>query len=149
MKLFKPALLALGVAITFFAGIETQKSGLLNMSKTDYLRTTEPLLINAEGQAQYFHLLPVGTALYKDESFAEGHTRYRVYINIKGAFAADAVTADKANLIDPIWAYTIKKDELRPLLATSPVSKNELVAILKARKLTRADIEQLLREWVD
>ena len=119
------------------------------MSKTTYLKLQEPLLLNAEGAQKDFHMLPAGTALYKDESFPEGHTRYIIYVNIKGAFNAEKLESDKPNLIDPIWAYPVQRDELSDLLAETPVSKDDLVRILKARKMTREELAQIVREWRD
>lgn len=144
-------LVAMIVVITaaFGAGALLQKSGALQMSKTQYLKLKEPLLLNAEGELKYFHMLPAGTALYKDYSFPEGHTRYIVYVNIKGSFEAETVESDKRNLIDPIWAYTVKKDEVQQLMAETPISKDDLVRILKARKMTREDLAQIVREWTD
>lgn len=117
------------------------------MSSTDYLKLTEPLLLNAGGETKYFHMLPVGTALYKDYSFPEGHTRYIVYVNVKGDFQAENVVSDKKNLIDPIWGTTVKKDDLKQLMAETPISKNDLVRILKARKFTREELVQILSVW--
>ena len=117
------------------------------MSHTEYLKLSEPLLLNAEGKTKYFNMLPVGTAMYKDYSFPEGHTRYIVYVNIKGEFQAEKAVSDKKNLIDPIWGETVQKDDLKQLMAETPVSKNDLVRILKARKVTREELAQILREW--
>jgi len=35
------------------------------------------------------------------------------------------------------------------LLANTPVSKADLVRILKARKMTREELAQIVREWQD
>jgi hypothetical protein len=131
----------------FLLGSALQKYGVFQMSGTKYLKTTEPLLLTAGGEAKYFHILPAGTAMYKDYSFPEGHTRYIVYVNFKGAFAADVIESDKQNLIDPIWAYTIEKDDVQKLLAETPISKDDLVRILKARNITREELAQIVREW--
>lgn len=117
------------------------------MAETHYVRTTEPLLLHTEGVAQYHHLLPAGAALYKDMSFPEGHTRYIAYINVKGAFDCEQVSSAKANLVEPLWAYTIKADEVKALMDAVPVTRDELVRILKARNVTREQLEQVLREW--
>jgi hypothetical protein len=131
----------------FFAGGWAQKNGALLMSNTEYLKLSEPLLLSVEGIDRNFHILPAGTPLYKDQAFAEGHSRYIVYVNIKGEFAAEPITSDKKNLIDPIWAYTVPKDDVTELLAETPISKDELSRILKARRMTREDLAQILREW--
>jgi hypothetical protein len=139
----------LGLLLTgsFAVGAIAQKSGELNMSNTEYLKLSEPLLLNAEGAAKYFHMLPVGTPMYKDYSFPEGHTRYIVYVNVKGEFQAEKVVSDKKNMIDPIWGETVKKEDLKQLMAETPISKDDLVRILKARKITREELAQILRDW--
>ena len=117
------------------------------MSKTTYLKLQEPLLLESEGKSQDFHVLPTGTALYKDRDFAEGFTRYIVYVNIKSEFAAEEIVSDKPNLIDPIWGHPVQRDDLPFLMANTPVSKDDLVRILKARKMTREDLAQIVRDW--
>lgn len=42
----------------------------------------EPMILSSNASTKNLHLLPVGTTLYYDRSYAEGFTRYRVYINI-------------------------------------------------------------------
>jgi len=117
--------------------------------KTQYLKTMEPLLLNAGGETQYFHLLPSGTPLFKDHSFPEGHTTYVAYINIKGAFAAETLETDKVNFSAPIWARTVQKEEVSKLMSDVPVSKDDLVRIMKARKMTREELAQIVRDWKD
>jgi hypothetical protein len=133
----------------FVGGILFHQFGISIMSKTTYLKLQEPLLLNAEGDLKNFHMLPAGTPLYKDESFPEGHTRYIVYINIKGDFSAEIVESNKPNLVDPIWAYPVQRSDLPGLIAETPVSKDDLVRILKARKMTREELAQIVREWRD
>lgn len=147
MRIFHTISLGLLVAGAFAVGAIAQKSGGLNMSNTEYLKLSEPLLLNADGEAKYFHMLPVGTPMYKDYSFPEGHTRYIVYVNIKGEFQAERIISDKKNLIDPIWGETVKREDLKQLMAETPISKNDLVRILKARKITREELAQILRDW--
>lgn len=147
MSVFHAILLGLSFAGAFAVGAIAQKSGVLNMSNTEYIKLSEPLLLNAEGETKYFHMLPVGTAMYKDYSFPEGHTRYIIYVNIKGEFQAEKVVSGKKNLIDPIWGETVKKDDLKQLINETPISKDDLVRILKARKITREEFAQILREW--
>lgn len=133
----------------FVAGYFFDVYGAPLMTKTVYLKLNEPLLLQSEGDMKNFHMLPEGAALYKDRSFPEGHTRYIVYLNIKGDFAAEKVESDKPNLIDPIWAYPVQREDLTALIAETPVSKEDLVRILKARKMTREDLAQIVREWRD
>jgi hypothetical protein len=126
-----------------------QKNGDSIMSKTIYLKTTEPMLLGTEGQVQDFHVLPAGAALYKFKEFPEGHTTYLAYINIKGPFAAERIEANEANLIDPMWAMRVRPEEVAVLVQNTPISKDDLTRILKARKVTRDDLAQLVRDWKD
>jgi hypothetical protein len=100
----------------FGGGMLFQKFGVPMMSKTTYLKLKEPLLLESEGKAQDFHVLPAGTALYKDYDAPEGFTRYRIYLNIKAEFAAEEIVSDKPNLIDPIWGHPVRRDDLPFLL---------------------------------
>jgi hypothetical protein len=149
MKFARTIVLGLCIAGAFAIGAVTQKLGVLTMKNTEYLKLSEPLLLSAEGEAKYFHMLPVGTAMYKDYSFPEGHTRYIVYINVKSEFQAEKIVSDKKNLIDPVWGETVKKDDLRKLMAETPISKDDLVRILKARKITREELAQIVRDWTE
>lgn len=135
------------VATTFVGGILFQKYGIPLISTTTYFKLEEPLLLEAEGEMKNFHMLPAGTALYKDQSFAEGHTRYLVYLNIKGDVATEKIESDKPNLIDPIWAYPVQCDDLPDLISETPIGKDDLVRILKTRKMTREDLAQIVRDW--
>lgn len=119
------------------------------LKKTTYYVLKEPLLLQAEGDAKSFHMLPAGTPQYEDWSAPEGFTRYRVYINIKGDPSMDKIVSDKINLIDPIWAQQIYPNDLPKLMADTPVTKDDLIRILKARKVTREDLAQIVREWTD
>lgn len=119
------------------------------MENTKYIKTLEPLLLNAGGKSEDFHMLPAGTPLYKYYDFPEGHTTYIVYLNIKGEFKSKTIESDKVNLIDPIWGYTVKPDQISRLIATTPISKDDLVEILKARQVTRDELAQIVRDWKD
>lgn len=72
---------------------------------TRYVVTEEPLQLYANLDSDGSHLLPPGTPRYHDHAFAEGHSRYIVYVNFKGAFKAREVVSKHTRLIDPIWAF--------------------------------------------
>ena len=135
------------VAVAFLCGVLYEKFGAIAMSKTTYLKLQEPLLLESEGKSQDFHVLPAGTALYKDRDFPEGFTRYVVYLNIKSEFAAEEIVSEKQNLVDPIWGHPVQRDDLPFLMANTPVTKDDLVRILKARKMTREELAQIVRDW--
>lgn len=108
-------------------------------------RIQEPLLIEGKEQNSY-SLLPVGTVLYYDKSWDEGHSTYHVYFHFKGAFKSERVDG---NTISPIWLNTIDAEELPKLMSEYPVSRDELISILKAKRATKQDLVQILREWKD
>ncbi|TFW22787.1 hypothetical protein [Duganella callida] len=100
-----------------------------------------------EGQAQgSYSILPQGTVLYYDRNWDEGHGTYHVYFHFKGELKATEVAATG---IDPIWLRTVEAEELPKLLHSYPVSRSELVSILKARQLSRLDVLEILRGWED
>lgn len=135
------------IAAAFLCGMLFNKFGVPAISKTTYLKLQEPLLLESEDKSQNFHMLPSGTALYIDRSYPEGFTRYFSYINIKGDFAAKRIVSDEINLVDPIWAYPVQRNDLPLLMANTPVTRNDLVRILKARKTTREELAQIVTEW--
>jgi hypothetical protein len=150
MKTYRLLLLcAITVVLSFALEMAIQKNRGSITSKTVYLKTAEPMLLGAEGQIQDFHVLPVGAALYKFKEFPEGHTTYLAYINIKGPFAAERIESKEANIIDPMWAMSVRPEEVAGLVQNTPISKEDLTRILKARQVTRADLAQLVRDWKD
>lgn len=149
MKILKIFLFLIIIITSITIGITIQKYGVINMIKTTYIKTNEPLLLSAEGKSEYFHMLPPGTPLYKYRDDPEGLTTYMVYINIKSEFSFNTIESDKINLIDPIWAKTISPEQLPMVLSSVPISKDELVQILKARKISRDELAQIVRDWKD
>lgn len=119
-------------------------TGVLNMTTKTAYTTKEPLLI--AGEQNYYSVLPAGTVIYYDRAWPEGHQTYHVYFHFKGDLKA--APAD-ASMISPLWLRTVDPEELPKLLHDYPVSKDELVAILKARKITKAELVQIVREWPD
>ncbi|MFS2005362.1 hypothetical protein ACEN9F_17190 [Duganella sp. CT11-25] len=115
------------------------------MNSKKAVRLEEPLLIEGEQQNSY-SLLPAGTVMYYDKSWNEGHSTYHVYFHFKGEFKS--VSADSEG-IDPIWLRTIDSDELPKLMSDYPVSRDELTDILKAKRATKQDLVQILRDWKD
>lgn len=147
MRLSVKAAILGGLVAAFMAGSFIQKYGVLRLGGTTYVKTLEPLLLNAGGEHKYHYMLPPNTPMYKDFAFPEGHTRYVVYVNVKDRFASESVESEKTDLIDPVWAYTIAKDEVPKLMTSTPISKGDLIRILKAREVTREDLAKIAREW--
>lgn len=134
-------MLALGGVIGLLSILFSIKEVNKMNTKKAY-RLDEPLLMEG-GKQNSYSLLPQGTVLYYDKSWDEGHSTYHVYLNFKGEFKSTAV---ENNGIDPIWLRTVPADELPKLLSEYPVSLEELTAILKAKRATKQDLVQILRD---
>ncbi|WP_373989476.1 hypothetical protein [Duganella sp. BuS-21] len=133
-------LVALASAIS---GILLSECGVIHLNSKKTFRLEEPLLIEGEKQNSY-SLLPAGTVMYYDKSWDEGHSTYHVYFHFKGEFKSAPTGGDG---ISPIWLRTVESDELPKLMADYPVSRDELSTILKAKRATKQDLLQILREW--
>lgn len=105
-----------------------------------------PLLITSEGQTNVSHLLPKGTTLYFDQSYPEGFTRYKVYINID-RMPLKLENLDDSTMIIPSEAYAPSKEDLQKLLRDYPLTKNDLESILKSGILSKEEIRELLTEY--
>lgn len=103
-------------------------------------------LSNAAIQTKY--LLPPGTVLNHRYGTDEGYQVYSVLVAIQANAAMQRLgSADKQ---DAIWAWPIDdREQLQKLLGSYPLTKEDLVMILKARKVTRDELIQIAREWKD
>lgn len=124
------------------AGIFLSQIGILHMKTTKAFTTSEPLLIEGEKQNS-FSILPMGTVLYLDKSWPEGHDTYHVYFHFKGKLPA---TSTNGELIAPIWLRTVDRSEIAKLLTEYPLTKEELKSILKAQNYSKDELVQILRE---
>lgn len=105
-----------------------------------------PMLLGGpEGNGPY-QLLPKGTTLYYDQSYPEGFTRYKVYVNVD-KFPLELRELSDPYSIDPITAFPLDKSDLRRLLDRNPITKEELAAILKSGQLSKQEIRDLLIEY--
>jgi hypothetical protein len=122
----------------YFKGADSMKTDIA-------FQIEEPLLIQGKTENSY-SLLPTGTVLYFDKDWPEGHTTYYVYFNVKSEFKSTPVNS---KITSPIWLRNIESDELAKLVSDYPISREELTAILKAKRATKQDIVQILRDWQD
>src|ERR1700739_1352423 len=109
----------------------------------EMVRTNEPLLIEGQGGDDNYYVLPMGTTLYHDKSFPEGHDRYVVYLNHKGAIAHEEVPMKPeygGSFIDPLWLANIDADTLKDIFKRFPLSKKDISAALKANEITKDDL---------
>jgi len=138
-------LLATLICIVGTLEIVFRSNELIDTRSRRAYRLDEPLLIEGTKQNSY-SLLPQGTVLYYDKSWDEGHSTYHVYFHFKGEFKSTAV---ETTAIDPIWLRTIPADEVGKLLSDYPVSREDLTTILKAKRVTKQDLIQILQDWKD
>ncbi|MFP0197910.1 hypothetical protein ACKJSM_22400 [Pseudomonas sp. PHC1] len=116
------------------------------------VKTTEPLLIEGQGGDDNYYVLPMGTTLYHDKSFPEGHDRYVVYLNHKGAIAHEEVPMKPeygGSFIDPLWLANIDADTLKDIFKRFPLSKKDISAALKANEITKDDLADIIRAMPD
>ena len=112
------------------------------------IKTKEPLLIEGPNGDENYYVLPLGTTLYHDKSFPEGHDRYVVYLNHKGAIAHDEVPMKPeygGSYIDPLWISNIDVDTLKEIFKRFPLSKEDVVAAIKSNEITRDDLADIIR----
>lgn len=112
------------------------------------IKTKEPLLIEGPNGDENYYVLPLGTTLYHDKSFPEGHDRYVVYLNHKGAIAHDEVPMKPeygGSFIDPLWVSNIDVDTLKEIFKRFPLSKEDVVSAIKSNEITRDDLADIIR----
>lgn len=141
MKNF-PRYFLIAVLSTYFGYLISLFEASKMLSKHAF-KIEEPLLIEGEQQKNYA-ILPIGSVMYLDKSWPEGHQTFHAYFHFKGDLAS--IPADP-DVISPAWLRTVDPDELPKLLNEYPLSKEELIAVLKSRKITKDELVQILREW--
>lgn len=106
-----------------------------------------PLLIESEVESGSFHILPKGTTLYFDQSYPEGFSRYKVYINIDRMPLKLEPLNDPTAII-PIEARAPDSESLKKLLRDYPLTKEDLVSILNSQKLSKEQIREILEDYL-
>ena len=115
---------------------------------TKMIKTKEPLLIEGPNGDENYYVLPLGTTLYHDKSFPEGHDRYVVYLNHKGAIAHEEVPMKPeygGSFIDPLWMSNIDADTLKEIFNRFPLSKEDVAAAIKSNGFTRDNLADIIR----
>jgi hypothetical protein len=117
-----------------------------DMDKSKPYKLSEPMLISTAENKTYY-MVPPGTVLFHQRGFAEGHQLYTMEVLFKGDLAAEPVP--KGNEGEATWLWQIDRRDVSELMKGYPLAKDDLVRILKARKMTREDLAQIVREWKD
>jgi hypothetical protein len=119
---------------------------------TKIVRTKEPLLIEGPNGDENYYVLPAGVTLYYDKRFPEGHDRYIVYFNHKGAIAHEDVLMIpeyKGNFVAPLWMSNVDADTLKEIFKRFPLSKEDVAAAIKANGITKDDLADIIRSMPD
>ncbi len=126
--------------------------GHSNRNDMKMIKTKEPLLIEGPNGDDNFYVLPLGTTLYHDKSFPEGHDRYVLYLNHKGVIAHEEVPMKPeygGSFIDPLWLVNVDADTLIEIFKRFPLSKKDIAAAIKANELTKDDLADIIRSMPD
>lgn len=135
------AILVLGIIIGASLIYQLKEHKMPKVHKLEF-----PLMLSGGAADSPPTILPKGTSLYYDQAFPEGFVRYIVYVNIEGVKLEPHEASEKFWL-DPLTAIPFDKDSLRKLLATYPLSKADLSAILGSGQISKQEIRELLREY--
>jgi hypothetical protein len=106
-----------------------------------------PLLLSSDNPSKNMHMLPKGTVMYFDQSYPEGFTRYKVYINIDRMPLSLTELSDPTSIL-PIDANAPDKEDLKKLLKDYPVTKADLNAILKSTAMSKEEIKEVLTDFL-
>jgi len=116
------------------------------------IKTKEPLLIEGPNGDESYYVLPLGTTLYHDKNFPEGHDRYVVYLNHKGAIAHEEIPMKPeygGSFIDPLWLANVNEETLKEIFKRFPLSKTDVAAAIKANEITKDDLADIIRSMPD
>jgi hypothetical protein len=114
---------------------------------TEVHKLESPLLLSSDNPSKNMHMLPKGTVMYFDQSYPEGFTRYKVYINVD-RMPLSLVELSDPTSISPIDANAPDKEDLKKLLKDYPVTKADLNAILKSTAMSKEEIKEVLTDFL-
>lgn len=142
-KIFSAAVLIFSLSALSFSVYVRCYTGR-TMTKVHILKF--PMLLGGPGGNGPFQFLPKGTTLYYDQSYPEGFTRYKIYVNVD-RYPLDLSEQSDPYGIDPLSAFKMDKDDLKRVMDRNPISKEDLTAILKSKQLSKQEIRELLEEY--
>ncbi|MGN7740943.1 hypothetical protein ACTJKT_13225 [Pseudomonas sp. 22526] len=102
-------------------------------------KTLEPLSIEGQTAAA----LPVGTVLYYDTGFAEGHSRYLAYFYHKGVIAQEALPKafwPGQEQISPLWLWNVDPEQV----PAQTMTREDIVAAVQAGQLSRQELAAIV-----
>ncbi len=116
------------------------------MNKEFAFRLKEPALIaTPSGLDRY--LLPANTVVFFQAGLDEGPGLYAIQVMFGGGLQLERLKQGES--AERLWLDSVEIEDVKKLLNDYPLSKDDLVSILKARKITREELEQIVLEWID
>jgi hypothetical protein len=146
MKTSKILLLTSGALAGFLLAVVLLTLGIQEKKPRVHTLKT-PLILLSNVPSTNLHLLPIGTTLYFDQSFPEGFTRYKIYMNIDRMPLALRDLAD-ASEVDPIEARALTQFDLAKAVRDYPLTRQELEAILHSKHLPRQEIVEVFSTYL-
>jgi len=110
------------------------------VDKTFAFRLKEPALI-ASPRGQQRYLMPAGTVVYHQYSLEEGPGIYVIEAMFDGQLSMERLARIERG--DPLKLFALESRDITELLGDYPLSKEDLARILHARRITRAELEQM------
>lgn len=106
----------------------------------------EPMLI-ATSTGEPSSMIPKNTVLHFQQGYAEGHQLYTIEVFFKGKLPADELPPHAP--IESTWLYQLDAEDIPRVHQQYPLSKEDFVRMMKARRMTRDDLTQMAQEWND
>lgn len=128
----------LGCLLTAFC---IGKSGQMNM-----YAIKEPLQIRGNDEGYYF--LPIGTVLYYERNFAEGHSLFWTPLYHKGKIDWEEVPLEPKHmgrLVIPLWLENLSAEQMKDVFSHFPLTKADTQSAIRANGLTRDDLADIIR----
>jgi hypothetical protein len=126
----------------------TQAGQVMHISRTmkGIFSIKEPLKILGKEGGVY--ILPIGTVLYYDESFDDGHTLYWTPFNHKGKIEWERIyfeSKHQSNLLVPFFLENIDDVRLADIVGRFPLTKSDVEAAIKANAISKDDMVDIIR----
>ncbi|HFP9377518.1 TPA: hypothetical protein ACHOY0_001111 [Raoultella ornithinolytica] len=116
----------------------------LKSSKLEY--TTIPLLFGTNMDYQEYSILPPKVTLAPQQIFDEGFSRYILKVKVEKGFIYNKKNDE---IIHPIWLSSASDVDIGSLALYHPISKSDLLAIIRNSEITRSQLIDVLRRWDD
>ncbi len=124
--------------------VSISRGATLKLSKLEY--TTIPLFFGTNMDCQEYSILPPKVTLNPQQSFDEGFSRYALKVKVERGFNHNKRSD---GMIHPIWLSSASDVDIESLILYHPISKSDLLAIIKNSGITRSQLIDILRKWDD